>query len=180
MRKVGLFGGSFNPPHLGHLKISQFAIKKFHLSKLFWLVVPKNPFKTEVALPLEKRINFCNKLIGKSKKMKAIDFESDLKTPETHNTIKKAIRKFPNTKLFWIMGTDNLFHFEKWKHAKFIARNIEFLIFPRNNFHKSLRTASYLKYRKKMHFLSIKKINISSTEIRKKIGINWPDYLNNS
>jgi nicotinate-nucleotide adenylyltransferase len=178
MWKVGLFGGSFNPPHFGHVHISKVALQKFNLSKLYWLVVPENPDKKNIAkLTLKKRISLSQNLIGKNSKMQAIDFESNLKTFETCNTIKKALHAFQKSKLFWIMGTDNLFHFYKWRRANFIAKNINFLLFPRGNFHKSLRTASFIKYKNKMHFIYTKKCNISSTEIREKFGSNWREML---
>ena len=174
MLKLGLFGGSFNPAHAGHYNISIIAVKKFNLYKLFWLVVPENPFKkNSETLPLQKRIKVANTFLRNQKKVKAIDFESDLKTFETYNTIKKALRLFPNMKIFWIMGSDNLFHFDLWKNSDFIAKNVNFIIFPRNNFHKALRTESFIKYKNKMHFLNVKKFNISSTKIRENLGLDW-------
>lgn len=172
MQGIGLFGGSFNPPHKAHLYISKTAIVKLKLAKLFWLVVPQNPFKKEAPLEQKKRIDLCAKLIGKNNKIKAIDFESDLKSYETCNTIKKAKRVFAGKKLFFVMGSDNLPTFHKWKNPRYIAQNAQIVVFVRGNFHKHLRSISFYKY--KPIVIYGKKINISSTIIRNSLGLNWP------
>lgn len=172
--KIGLFGGSFNPPHFGHLRVARSIVRFFRLDRLFWLVVPQNPFKSgKPQLPIQTRIELCNKFIGKSQKMEAIDFETGLKTFETINTLKKAKRTFPNAKLFWIMGSDNLFSFHKWRGAGFIMRNVNILLYIRGNFHKALRTQSFVKYKGRFKVFYGKKFNISSTEIREKLGKDW-------
>ena len=171
-KKIGLFGGSFNPPHFGHLGISNIAIKKLKLDKIFWLIVPENPFKKgHHYLPLEVRANLCKKLIKNNKKLEAIDFESDLKSFETCNTVKKAKRVFSRHQLFWIMGGDSLLSFHKWKNPDFIAKNTKLVVFARGNMHKVVRSKAFLKY--KPIIIWSKLFNISSTEIRGNLGKNW-------
>ena len=171
-KKIGLFGGSFNPPHFGHFGISKIALKKLKLDKIFWLIVPENPFKKgQMYLPLEVRIKLCKKLIKNNNKLEAIDFESDLKSFETCNTIKKAKRIFFHHELFWIMGGDSLLSFHKWKNPDFIAKNIKLVVFARGNMHKVVRTKAFLKY--KPIIIWNKLFNISSTEMRKKL----PEFI---
>ena len=170
--KIGLFGGSFNPPHKAHLYISQKALRLLNLTRLFWLVVPQNPFKKKLPyIPQGKRIELCNKLIGHNSRIKAIDFESDLKTFESFNTVKKAKRVFFKSKIYFILGSDNLPDFHKWKRADFIAKNVKLVVFVRGNFHKDFRSSAFVKYKPRVIYG--KKMDISSTRIRNELGKDW-------
>ncbi len=174
--RIGLFGGSFNPPHYGHLEISKIAYKKLRLNTVYWLVVPQNPFKKNYQyLPQKTRIDLCNNLIGGDNKMRAIDFESKLKSFETFATIKKARRVFPASKLFWIMGDDSFFDFHKWRKNDFIANNVKLVIFNRGTIHKTVRTQSFIKY--KPTVIWNRHFKISSTNVRKSLGNNWQKKL---
>lgn len=168
--KIGLFGGSFNPPHAGHFYISSLALKKFNLNKILWIVTGRNPFKKKLFFfPLKTRIALSNKLIGKNRKMSALDFESDLPSFQTFYTIKKAIRAFPLAKLYWITGSDALFSFHKWKRYDFILQNTRLLVFARQNALKSVKTRIFIKYKNNIEFIWGKRLNISSTSVRKEI-----------
>jgi nicotinate (nicotinamide) nucleotide adenylyltransferase len=175
--KIGLFGGSFNPPHIGHLLVSRSAIKKFNLKKLLWLVVPQNPFKGKNnLLPLETRFRLCVNMIKNEKKTLISDLEKKLPSYQTYFTIQKIKRLFPFSKLFWIMGLDNFYHFLTWKRADYIMKNVNIIAFPRGNFHKAVRTKFFLKYKTKIHILKAKKIHISSTEIRNQNLDRWQSF----
>lgn len=174
--RIGLFGGSFNPPHYGHLEISKIAYKKLKLDTIYWLVVPQNPFKKNYQyLPQKTRIDLCNNLIARDSKMRAIDFESNLKSFETFETVKKARRIFTTSKLFWIMGDDSFLDFHKWRKNKFIAQNTKLVIFNRGTMHKAIRTQSFAKY--KPIVIWNRHFKISSTEIRNSLGKKWQDML---
>lgn len=170
--RIGLFGGSFNPPHFGHLGVSNAAIKALNLDKVFWLVVPTNPFKKDKDyLNLSERLLLCRKLVDKNRKVKVVDFESDLKTFETYNTIKKAKKVFYNCEIFWIMGDDSMISFHLWKNNDFIANNVKIAIFNRGNMHRVVRCQSYTKYMPALIWSKI--FDVSSTKVRNKLGHNW-------
>jgi nicotinate-nucleotide adenylyltransferase len=172
---LGLFGGSFNPPHFGHVQVSATIVKRLKLSRILWLVVPENPFKKgQDYLPQKTRIELCKKLI-KNLEGEVIDFESDLKSFETVETVKKALKSFPNSKLFWIMGSDSLASFHKWRGADFIAKNVQLVVFARKGIHKSLRSKANIRY--KPIVVWSKMMNVSSTQIRENLGTNWKNKL---
>ena len=129
--KIGLMGGSFNPPHNGHLKIAKLALKNLNLDEVWWLVSPKNPLKTSKGLmSLSKRVELTKK-IANHPKFKVLNIENNLKTKNSYDLLKKILPRLSNMKLIWIMGSDNLFNFSKWYKAKKISNLIPFAVFNR-------------------------------------------------
>ena len=98
-KNIGVLGGTFDPPHFGHLRISTFSIKKLKLEKLIWAVTKKNPFKQKPVLSLKKRINLCKKITNKTKKIKVMSFDHKIKSSRSIDLIKFLIRK--NVNLFF-------------------------------------------------------------------------------
>ena len=129
--KIGLMGGSFNPPHNGHLKIAKLALKNLNLDEVWWVVSPKNPLKTSKGLmSLSKRVELTKK-IANHPKFKVLNIENNLKTKNSYDLLKKILPRLSNMKLIWIMGSDNLFNFSKWYKAKKISNLIPFAVFNR-------------------------------------------------
>ena len=129
--KIGLMGGSFNPPHNGHLKIAKLALKNLNLDEVWWLVSTKNPLKTSKGLmSLSKRVKLTKK-IANHPKFKVLNIENNLKTKNSYDLLKKILPRLSNMKLIWIMGSDNLFNFSKWYKAKKISNLIPFAVFNR-------------------------------------------------
>jgi len=129
--KIGLMGGSFNPPHNGHLKIAKLALKNLNLDEVWWLVSTKNPLKTSKGLMLlSKRVELTKK-IANHPKFKVLNIENNLKTKNSYDLLKKILPRLSNMKLIWIMGSDNLFNFSKWYKAKKISNLIPFAVFNR-------------------------------------------------
>ena len=129
--KIGLMGGSFNPPHNGHLKIAKLALKNLNLDEVWWLVSTKNPLKTSKGLmPLSKRVELTKK-IANHPKFKVLNIENNLKTKNSYDLLKKILPRLSNMKLIWIMGSDNLFNFSKWYKAKKISNLIPVAVFNR-------------------------------------------------
>ena len=129
--KIGLMGGSFNPPHNGHLKIAKLALKNLNLDEVWWLVSTKNPLKTSNGLmPLSKRVELTKK-IANHPKFKVLNIENNLKTKNSYDLLKKILPRLSNMKLIWIMGSDNLFNFSKWYKAKKISNLIPVAVFNR-------------------------------------------------
>ena len=116
--RVGLLGGSFDPPHDGHMHISLEAIKRLQLDQLWWLVSPGNPLKEQGPWPLERRLHQCLEMIDHPK-IKITALEVGLGSPYTAQTLKYLTRRFASTRFVWLMGADNMVtvhHWRDWLH----------------------------------------------------------------
>ena len=167
--KIGILGGTFDPAHIGHIKISKEAKKKFHLNKVFWVITKKNPFKKKSFLNLKKRINYAKKINVNNKFIKIYFFEDKIKSNKTIDLMKFLENRYKKTEFFFIMGADNLINFHKWKKWNKIAEISKILVFNRLNYKsKSLKSISFKKLNKKrLEFINFKKVNISSSQLRK-------------
>ena len=167
--KIGILGGTFDPAHIGHIKISKEAKKKFHLNKVFWVITKKNPFKKKSFLNLKKRINYAKKINVNNKFIKIYFFEDKIKSNKTIDLMKFLKNRYKKTEFFFIMGADNLINFHKWKNWNKIAEISKILVFNRLNYKsKSLKSISFKKLNKKrLQFINFKKVNISSSQLRK-------------
>ncbi len=162
-------GGTFDPAHAGHVKISKEAKKKYNLKKVVWAVTKKNPFKKKTKYSLKKRILFAKKINIKNKFIKVIFFENRIKSNKTIDLINYLKKKKINYEIYLIIGADNLINFHKWKNYNRISSKCYILVFDRTGYKtKSLKSISYKKYKKKgLKFINFKKINISSSQLRK-------------
>ena len=182
---IGLLGGSFDPPHEGHVHITKLALKIFNLSKIWWLICPENPIKSVTPSDLNSRF-LASKKIMKHPSVVITDLEKKFKTKYTFQTLIKLKKLYPSTKFVWLMGADNLINFHDWKNWDWIMKNIPVgvLARPEEQIKAGLsRTAikfgNYRLPKEKSIILSnyIPPVwtlstgpmrNISSTEIRKK------------
>ena len=105
-KRVGLLGGSFNPPHEGHVHISLAAMKGLHLDAIWWLVSPQNPIKSDTPLPLDERMKLCENLVDHPKIL-ITDIEKEIGTTITYYTIKTLKKYYADTQFVWISGMDN-------------------------------------------------------------------------
>ena len=165
--KIGIFGGSFDPPHSGHLKISKIAITKLSLNKLYWCVTKKNPFKNRTLFSLSERIKKSKIITKKIKKIEVKFFNKKIKSTNTIDLIKyfRTINK--KNSLFLIIGSDNLINFHKWKEWKMLTELTEIVVFSRKDYDIKAKKSVTVKKVKKIIFIKNKQINISSTKIRK-------------
>lgn len=123
--KIGLLGGSFNPAHEGHLHVSEVALKKLGLDYVWWLVSPQNPLKSQTGMaPLAQRLAFAAERYEHHPRIVVMDVESTLHTRFTIDTIRKLKRRFPQVRFIWLMGTDNLASFHRWRRWQEIAKNL--------------------------------------------------------
>jgi nicotinate-nucleotide adenylyltransferase len=114
--KIGLFGGSFNPPHAGHLLVSRTALRRLGLDNVWWLVTPGNPLKENSHLPsLTQRIAAARALID-DPRILVSDIEARIGTRFTYDTIAYLVRRCPGVRFVWLMGADNLAGFHRWQH----------------------------------------------------------------
>ena len=167
--KIGILGGTFDPPHKGHLYISKFALKKLKLSKLIWIVTKKNPLKKKPYLSAKERINLSKKMTRKEKKIFVKYYDDKIKSINTFNLLNYIKKKNKKTKLFFLIGADNLVKFHKWNNWRKIPKFAKIVIFPRQNYSSKLIKPIAIKKLSKKDFIYIKskKINISSSLIRK-------------
>ena len=169
--KIGLLGGSFNPPHSGHLYISLEAKKRLELNQIWWLPTKQNPLKKEKNCDFDERVKLCKKLIDKNPKILVKNYEKNLNTVYTIDLLKLVIKKHPGCKFFLVMGADSIINFHLWKNWQEIIKLIPLVIFDRDdNFNLAKKSRAWLYNLKingkKLHFFKIKKVNISSTKIR--------------
>ena len=165
---IGILGGSFDPAHKGHLRISLVAKKKLKLKKIFWTITQKNPFKKSSYLSLNKKIIIAKKLTNKFKFIEIKYLEDKLKTNKTYNLIK-YFKKKNKAEIIFIMGADNLIRFHRWYKWKSILNICKIAVFDRHGFKKkAIKSVSYKNfYPKSLIFINYKKVNISSSKLRK-------------
>lgn len=131
--RIGLFGGSFNPPHAGHFLVAETALRRLGLDQLWWLVTPGNPLKTNTNLAdLGKRVDAV-KALARHPRMKVTAFEKKLGTSYTASTIASLQRMRPHLKFVWVMGADNLANFHHWQNWQSIIEGVPVAVVDRPN-----------------------------------------------
>jgi nicotinate-nucleotide adenylyltransferase len=129
--RIGLLGGSFNPPHLAHRAISLFAIKRLKLDRIWWLVTPGNPLKDNGALhELEERAAAARQMAG-DPRIDVTCLESVIGTRYTIDTITYLRRRASGLRFVWIMGADNLAQLHRWQHWRRITTQVPIAVIDR-------------------------------------------------
>ena len=166
--KIGILGGSFDPAHKGHLAISKEAKRRFKLKKIIWAVTKKNPLKAESKTPLSKKIKDCKKIIGMNSFIKVKFYENIIKSNKTIDLIN-YLKKDKKIEIFFLMGADNLINFHKWFRSKLISQKCNIIVFDRHGYKKnSLKSKTFKRLNNKtLTFVEFKKVNISSSQLRK-------------
>lgn len=122
-QRIGLLGGSFDPPHAGHVHISREALKRFGLDQVWWLVSPANPLKKRGPAPLEKRMAACRALV-RHPRIHVSDFEAQAGTRYTAQTLAALQKACPDAQFVWLMGADNLAQFDQWQDWRQIMERV--------------------------------------------------------
>ena len=166
--KIGILGGTFDPAHKGHLKISKQAKKLLNLKNVIWAITKQNPFKDISKSNLKNRIQFAKKLIAKNDFIKIRFYEEKISSNRTIDLIN-YLKKNKKYELYFIMGADNLINFHKWHKWKSIVKKCNLLVFDLQGYKaKSLKSVTYNGVNKKrLSFIKFKKVNISSSQLRK-------------
>jgi nicotinate-nucleotide adenylyltransferase len=131
--KVGLLGGSFDPPHAGHLHAARTAMKQLGLDRVVWLVSPGNPLKPARADDLARRVAAARS-VAKGRRMIVSGIEADLHTRFTLDTIRALQRRHPGVRFVWLMGADNLLQFNRWRDWPRIFTEIPIAVIARPGF----------------------------------------------
>ena len=164
--RIGILGGSFDPPHKGHLYISKIALKKLKLNKILWIVTKKNPFKKKSHLKKKKRIKLSKEITKNYKKIFVQYFDDKIGSSNTFDLLNYIKKKNKKSELFFLIGADNLMKLHKWKNWQKIPNLAKIIVFPRKSY--SLNQTTFKKiYKKDILYIKSKKINISSSLIRK-------------
>ena len=111
--RVGLLGGSFDPPHAGHLHISKWALKEFGLDQVWWLVSPGNPLKIQGPADFDRRMQACHDLVDHPRIL-VTDIERRMGTRFTAQSLQKIKQRYTEHRFVWLMGSDNLAQFHRW------------------------------------------------------------------
>jgi nicotinate-nucleotide adenylyltransferase len=134
-QRVGLMGGTFNPPHEGHALCATIALRALELDQLWWMVTPGNPLKGGAGLaPLPERIAASRALV-RDPAIKVTGFEAALGSPYTYATVRYLTRHMPRVRFVWVMGADNLATFHRWAHWREIARLVPIAVVDRPGWH---------------------------------------------
>lgn len=128
---IGLLGGSFDPPHEGHLHISEVALRRVGLGSVWWLVSPGNPLKVRGPAEIGRRMAACKELIDGRAGIEPTDIEARLGTRYTADTLRALQRLYPGVRFVWLMGADNLVEFHRWHQWTQIFGTVPIAVFAR-------------------------------------------------
>ena len=157
MKKVAIFGGSFNPIHTGHIALAQAVQQQCGLDEVWLMVSPQNPLKRNDADLLDDSLRFemAQKALEGVEGVKACDYEFHLPKPSyTWNTLQHLTKDYPDYTFTLLIGGDNWAHFQRWRHWKDILWHHDVIVYPRDEYQGSI---------------SVPLLNVSSTEIRKRV-----------
>lgn len=129
--RIGLFGGSFNPPHDGHVLVAEMALKRLKLDQVWWMVTPGNPLKNlKELLPLNDRIKLSRDICD-DPRIKVTGFEAGYNLSYTAETLDLIAKKNRGVNFVWLMGADNLAGFHKWQNWRTIAKTFPIAVIDR-------------------------------------------------
>ena len=167
--KIGILGGSFDPPHKGHLAISKVAFKKFKFNYILWTITKKNPSKNNPDLKLKTRIKLSKKILKNIKKIRVEYLDDHIKSSSTFDLLNFLKNFNKKLEIYFLIGADNLINFHKWHNWKKIPRIAKIIIFDRYPYlTQALNSVALKKLEKKdWIFVKFKKVNISSSKIKR-------------
>jgi nicotinate-nucleotide adenylyltransferase len=138
---IGLFGGSFNPPHEGHVRVAEIALKRARLDRIWWMVTPGNPLKSRDELAnLEERLRM-SEAIASHPRIVVTALEAGLGTNYSVDTIRILRRIRPRLRFVWIMGADSLANFHEWQNWRRIAAMVPMIVVDRPGSTAAMRSS---------------------------------------
>ena len=169
MAKIGIYGGSFNPVHFGHVGLAKWVIEHTDLDELWLLVSPNNPLKPAgILAPEQERLEGVRVAIKDIPGVVASDFEFSLPRPSyTANTLRELQKAYPQHEFTLIIGEDNIGIFNQWREYEFILKNFRIFVYPRASSRQTGGAASAGKGFKNVVYLANAPLfDISSSAIR--------------
>jgi len=169
MKKIGLFFGSFNPIHIGHIILGNYFLENTDMEELWFVVTPQNPFKEKKSLLKDhNRLDMVQLAIKNYPKMRASNVEFSLPQPNyTIDTLTYLKEKYPDHSFALIMGEDNLATLPKWKNFEKLISDYQIITYPRT-FEGEKKDSEYLQH-ENISLVDAPIIELSATEIRKMI-----------
>lgn len=166
MKKVGLYFGTFNPVHNGHLALGNYFLQHSSLDEVRFIVSPQNPFKKDLELEAaHHRLEMVRLAITEFSNLTLSDVEFSFPQPSyTITTLEYLCEKEPEVRFVLLMGADNLAFFDRWKEHQKIVSLVDLYVYPRE--HKNEIPAQYLDHLN-IHFVDAPKLDYTATSIRK-------------
>jgi nicotinate-nucleotide adenylyltransferase len=142
MARIGLLGGSFNPAHTGHRRISLHAMRALGLDEVWWLVSPGNPLKADARdmAPYATRLASAERMAGRTR-IRASDFERRAGTRFSIDTVRKLRHRYPEHRFIWLLGSDNLPFFHFWRDWRGLAREVPIAVIRRPGYDSAAHAA---------------------------------------
>ncbi len=168
-KKVGLFFGSFNPIHIGHLILANYILENSDMEELWFVVSPQNPFKDKKSLLNDhNRLDMVQLALKNYPKMRASNVEFSLPKPSyTIDTLTYLQEKYQDHSFSLIMGEDNLVNLSKWKNSEMLVKNYHIIVYPR--LHDQKASEENVPTHENVSLIKAPVIELSATEIRKMI-----------
>ena len=145
-RSIGILGGSFNPPHQGHVHISKVSLRMFDLGQIYWVYTKKNPLKKVSPSSFDDRVEETKKLV-KSPNIKLSPIEIRHNFQYSFQLLKFIKKRHRHIKFIWVMGEDNIIQFHLWKNWQWIADNVKIAVVARGRNRALVNSSTFaLKY----------------------------------
>ncbi len=169
--RTGILGGSFNPPHAGHLHISELAIKHLKLDEVWWIPTIQNPLKeADIKSSYRNRLKLCRALTKENDSIKIKDFEQryfeSARKFYSYNLLKKLNEKYPNREFYFLMGADSFANLDKWYKFAELPKLARLVVFNRPGYKRRALTSKAAKLRMHYKFIDEEPMDISSTSLR--------------
>ena len=157
MKRIGIFGGSFNPIHVGHIALAQAVLRQCALDEVWLMVSPQNPLKRNDADLLDDGLRFemAQRALEDVDCVRACDYEFHLPKPSyTWNTLQHLTEDYPDYTFILLIGGDNWAHFQRWRHWQEILWHHNVIVYPRDQYQGTI---------------DVPLLDVSSTEIRQRV-----------
>ena len=176
MRKIGIMGGTFNPIHIGHLMLSEWAMDAVGLDEI-WMIPAGQPYKKaeETILPGQERLHMAELAVRENKRISCLDLEIERKGyTYTYETLEELKSRFPDAEFYFILGADCLFSLEEWRKPERILKNCTLIAAVRNDTTmeemEEKRNELMRRFGGNVILLPFARMSISSSEIRKRVA----------